>query len=477
MLPALTEDRRVARAANSIAAGAGLLMVLQAETAWATDGPSLESQGGRPRKPHTRWIGPSLDHWVPEFVVPHYRPPKAPPADYTHLARPDTFRVPVYSNVEPPRSVIARTRRGEVLPARKVDTTRSCTDNGAPGTWWEVPDGFICSASGYTITTQLEPEAPRQHRPALNLPLPFRYARVTTKGAARFSRRPTSEELEYVARWSDDAPVPGSVIERMWDDFFVALDKREKVGDTVVYRNIYGEYIRGEDLKLLDPPPMHGERLGQGLDLPMAFVFGEEPAPLYCETARGLEVCGEAEKHARFAPSAFVARRGRNYVRGPDRALVPAERLRVARRIARPPGVLPETKWVHIDLSQQTLVAYEGDTPVFVTLVSSGKPTHATPSGLYQVQRKFLTKIMRGNDPKEGIYHVEEVPWTTYYHGAYAIHGAYWHNTFGSVRSHGCTNVAPADARWLYFWGDPKRKPHFHALVREQATHFYFTED
>lgn len=113
---------------------------------------------------------------------------------------------------------------------------------------------------------------------------------------------------------------------------------------------------------------------------------------------------------------------------------------------------------------------------MYATLISSGKETHKTPTGLYQVRRKFLTKIMRGEDPKEGIYHVEEVPWTTYYYGAYALHGAYWHNTFGQVRSHGCTNIAPADARWLYYWGEPSLHPQFHAQVNEKAMHVHFTD-
>jgi lipoprotein-anchoring transpeptidase ErfK/SrfK len=43
-----------------------------------------------------------------------------------------------------------------------------------------------------------------------------------------------------------------------------------------------------------------------------------------------------------------------------------------------------------------------------------------------------------------------------YYLGGYALHGAYWHDAFGTPRSHGCTNLAPADARWLFYWTDPQ---------------------
>jgi hypothetical protein len=468
----LAEDRGVRIGLVTWTAAAALAAVAPAA---ANEAPSVESTGG-PRMPAPIvWRAPSLDGWTPEVPVAHYRSPTRPPEGYTHVARPDAFRVPVYDRLTSPRAVVARTRRGNALPARPVEPAQSCYDQGETGRWWEVPGGFICSTSGYTIARTLIPERPRQRRPALNLPLPFRYARITTKGAPRFSRRPTLEELTAVRGWSDDDSGPSSVIERMWDDFFVALDRREEVGGEIVYRTVYGEYVREEDTKLLEPPPMVGERLGPSDRLPIAFVYGEEAAVLRCTGGRGLETCGRAEKHARFKPQGHVSRDGQHYVRGPDGALIPADRLRIVRAIGRPPGVGPDEKWIHVNLGEQTLVAYEGERPVYATLVSSGKSTHATPTGLYQVQRKYLTKIMRGRDPKEGIYHVEEVPWTTYYHGAYAVHGAYWHNTFGSVRSHGCTNVSPADARWLYFWGEPEHRPHFHAQVREQATHIYFS--
>ncbi|NJK89687.1 MAG: L,D-transpeptidase [Myxococcales bacterium] len=263
----------------------------------------------------------------------------------------------------------------------------------------------------------------------------------------------------------------------MWDDFFVAIDREEKVADVWVYRTIYGEYVRADHVKLLDVPPLRGEALSSDLPLPLAFVHGADDVTLWCERGPTLEACGAADRYARFSPRGIVARGEQRYVRGPRGALIASEHVRIARASPPPLGVSEADPWVHIDLLQQTLVAYEGTTAVFATLVSSGKPGHDTPTGLYRVQRKYLSKIMRGHDPKEGIYHVEEVPWTTYYHGAYAVHGAYWHNTFGAVRSHGCTNLAPADARWLYYWGAPMLEPHFHAEVNENGLALYFTRD
>jgi hypothetical protein len=454
--------------------------ILVAANARADDAPSLDSVGGGGRPPAPAWRAPRLADWSPRLKAQRPEPLAEPPPGWTHLARPTGFRIPVYDRVERPRALIARTRRGDVFPARRAQTSIACHDNGRPGQWWTVPGGVICSASGYELGRRLAPLDEPQRPPAVDRGLPFRFARVIVEGAPRFSRRPTPAE----ARWAEDlspadpdAEVPAAVIERMWDDFFLALGSREMAGDVPVVRTVYGEYVLAAHLKILEPPPMQGEFIDEEAPLPVAFVRGESLAALWCDQEGRLRRCGEAEKHARFRPKAVVSHQGETYLRNWDGKMIAADRVRVARPISRPPGVQPGEKWIHVNLGEQTLVAYEGDEPVFATLVSSGKPGHDTPTGLYQVQRKYLTKTMRGRDPKEGIYHVEEVPWTTYYHGAYAIHGAYWHNTFGDVRSHGCTNVAPADARFIYLWGEPEMAPHFHAQVNESAMHFYFTID
>jgi lipoprotein-anchoring transpeptidase ErfK/SrfK len=49
-------------------------------------------------------------------------------------------------------------------------------------------------------------------------------------------------------------------------------------------------------------------------------------------------------------------------------------------------------------------------------------------------------------------YDVPDVPYTMYYDGGMAIHGAYWHSLFGNPVTHGCTNVAVNHAKWLFEW-------------------------
>jgi LysM repeat protein len=102
-------------------------------------------------------------------------------------------------------------------------------------------------------------------------------------------------------------------------------------------------------------------------------------------------------------------------------------------------------RWIDINLSTQTLTAYEGSTPVFSTLISSGS-TFVTPTGTYSILYHVRSQRMTGPG-----YDLPNVPWVMYFtHRGHAIHGAYWHNNFGQPMSHGCINMRPSEAEWLY---------------------------
>ncbi|GAB1541832.1 hypothetical protein NUACC21_45050 [Scytonema sp. NUACC21] len=104
-------------------------------------------------------------------------------------------------------------------------------------------------------------------------------------------------------------------------------------------------------------------------------------------------------------------------------------------------------RWIQVKLSQQKLVAWEGGKPVYAIIVSTGKKSTPTRTGVFKIQSKHKSTRMRGSD-----YDVPNVPHTMYYSGGYAIHGAYWHRKFGTPVSHGCVNVAPNHAKWLFKW-------------------------
>jgi lipoprotein-anchoring transpeptidase ErfK/SrfK len=104
-------------------------------------------------------------------------------------------------------------------------------------------------------------------------------------------------------------------------------------------------------------------------------------------------------------------------------------------------------RWIEINRRNQTLMAWQGNKQVYSVIVSTGKSTTPTPSGIFKIQVKYPTSRMQGED-----YNVPDVPNVMFYSGNYAIHGAYWHRSFGIPISHGCTNVAPDHAAWLYKW-------------------------
>jgi lipoprotein-anchoring transpeptidase ErfK/SrfK len=106
-------------------------------------------------------------------------------------------------------------------------------------------------------------------------------------------------------------------------------------------------------------------------------------------------------------------------------------------------------RWIEVDISDQKLTAWQGDVPVFETTVSTGKPGFRTLPGEFAVYLRFEKARMRGID-----YDTPDVPWTMYYSGDFAIHGAYWHDNFGSPVSHGCVNLRVPEAQALYAWAD-----------------------
>ncbi|GAB4546640.1 MAG: hypothetical protein OHK0023_06590 [Anaerolineae bacterium] len=107
-------------------------------------------------------------------------------------------------------------------------------------------------------------------------------------------------------------------------------------------------------------------------------------------------------------------------------------------------------RWVGVDLYEQVMVAYEGGTPIFATLVSSGLRQWPTNEGLFKVWAKMNIDGMSGSMGKPDQYDIPIVPYVMYFDGSKALHGAFWHNGFGYRRSHGCVNLSVGDAKWLF---------------------------
>ncbi|HEX9115940.1 MAG TPA: L,D-transpeptidase [Anaerolineae bacterium] len=127
--------------------------------------------------------------------------------------------------------------------------------------------------------------------------------------------------------------------------------------------------------------------------------------------------------------------------------------IAVARPVRRPAAPSAAGHWVAVGLNDQTLVAYEGDRPVYAAMVATGRSVTPTPLGLFPVRERSERALMAGGNPGRGSsYFLEDVPWVQYFYGGYALQGAYWHDSFGRPRSHGCVNLSLYDAWWLYRW-------------------------
>lgn len=149
-------------------------------------------------------------------------------------------------------------------------------------------------------------------------------------------------------------------------------------------------------------------------------------------------------------------------------------------RIAMKPSELPwyaqrDRRWLDVSILNQLLVAWEGDRPVFATLVSTGKDglgdprrSLSTPQGEFRIQQKHVTTTM-DSSAADNEFELREVPWVMYFQGGYALHGAYWHDDFGRKRSHGCINLSPIDARYVFEWSLPDVPEHWHGSYASES--------
>jgi lipoprotein-anchoring transpeptidase ErfK/SrfK len=101
--------------------------------------------------------------------------------------------------------------------------------------------------------------------------------------------------------------------------------------------------------------------------------------------------------------------------------------------------------WIDVDLSQQRLYAYAGDTLMNSFIVSTGTWQTPTVTGKFKIWVKVRSQAMSGPG-----YYLPDVPYVMFFYKDYGLHGTYWHNNFGTPMSHGCVNLTIPDAEWLY---------------------------
>lgn len=211
-----------------------------------------------------------------------------------------------------------------------------------------------------------------------------------------------------------------------------------------------GQWVRWEQLERAPISHLSGVLLRHRSKVPLAFL---PQAALYAPQPGGTapdDPTRVLERYAVVGLFSEVTVAGTAWVEVGAGQWVLAESVARITPIARPAGV-DSQRWVGVDLANQMLIAYDGTRPVFATLISSGFAELPTHPGLYHVFQSRTVQTLGWGTPGEPFaYTVEDVPYLLYFNGHQGLHGAYWHDDFGSTHSHGCVNLSVSDARWIY---------------------------
>ncbi len=284
------------------------------------------------------------------------------------------------------------------------------------------------------------------------------------------------DRLHEVTLEQLESEADGILAKRMVKGFYVAVDKTFRWNDRTWYKTTKGLVAPQDRLGGASGSEFSGAELGQKHDLPIGWVHGWRKSTAVYEIdveKQTLKTVGEAKHFELLDLSGRTTEiRDRVYRELDDGRWVRAAHVRVTNPGSAPTDLSPRERWIDVNLAEQTLVAFEGQTPVFATLVSTGRSSrvkakdHRTPTGEWRVREKHLTTTMDGDGTAAGDlpYSIEDVPYVMYYYRSYALHGAFWHRNYGMEMSHGCINLAPLDAKWLFFFAGPKLPRGWHAV-------------
>lgn len=260
---------------------------------------------------------------------------------------------------------------------------------------------------------------------------------------------------------------------RMVKGFFVAVDKQFGWNKRLWYKTTEGLVAPADRMAINKPPTFHGVEIGgqNQPKLPVGFVISTSAFKYELADGKEPERKSKASLHTIAALTGKTAqRKGVLYRETTDGWWLRAADSTLTEPGAPPSDIGPNEKWIDVNLERQTLVAFEGTRPVYATIVSTGKKgatkskDHSTIQGAFRIREKHITATMDGDGaaPGENPYSIEDVPYVMYFKGSYALHGAFWHNNWGHKMSHGCVNLAPVDARFIFQWVTPSLPQGWH---------------
>lgn len=364
--------------------------------------------------------------------------------------------------------MIGNAIRGSRLPVRGVvHNAKSCSAK----IWYAVePFGYVCGS--HVVPTEEAPTTDSVLQVKAGGRLPFSYVMVLI---------PEGENLPLWA--SLDALKRNEDPERqLQKGDTVAIEKSAAWGDAKYWVSVDGKVLPQKGTSMMGQgSAWQGVNIADAKELPFGWITpdetevfeaapvpGPKPIPigriLRRTRVRIVEEQGDEKKRWLKIEKITLPPEGTE-IPAPRKKTVPlpvvdqgwvaASAVNEVRFLAKPTSVASGVQqWIDVDLGEQVLVMYEGDKPIFATLVSSGRAI-PTPMGTYPIWAKVSAITMKNQPYEDKPYFVNKVPWSTFFQWHNAIHGAYWHDRFGVTKSHGCVNVAPLDARRVFEWVMP----------------------
>jgi hypothetical protein len=261
---------------------------------------------------------------------------------------------------------------------------------------------------------------------------------------------------------------------RMVKGFYVAVDRAFGWNNRLWYKTTEGLVAPADRMSINKPPSFHGVDLGGTGQpkLPIGFINGAGAFKFELSAdGKSFEKKGRAAFHTIAALTGKTQSRGGvDYWETVEGWWMKAVQSTMTEPGPLPDGIGPDEKWIDVNVTRQTLVMFEGNRPVFATLVSTGKKgatkktDHSTVLGSFRIREKHVAATMDGDGalPGDAPYSIQDVPYVMYFKGSYALHGAFWHANFGNKMSHGCVNLSPLDSKRVFLWAEPNLPQGWH---------------
>ena len=277
--------------------------------------------------------------------------------------------------------------------------------------------------------------------------------------------------------WAYDIPsTKGKRLKLYWRDLIVDIDRTAIDEDASAYNRIWYKLRDGSYLYSGSVQPVRTILNEPVTSLPKEGSLGEISVP-FTDAYESPSVSSKVMYRLYYETTHWAV----ESVPGPDGSawvrllddkfeqfyFVPAKHVRILPRAELEPispSVRPRDKRIEVRLNAQLVLAYEAGRAVFATRAATGAilqvGTYTTPVGRFETYHKRPSRHMAAGDITASGFDLPGVPWVMYIKdNGISLHGTYWHNDFGRPRSHGCVNLSPSAAKWLYRWSLPSVPP------------------